>query len=170
MPAPAAAEMTFTGEAGAASTLQGELHWWVGAVPVVPFCALNPAPVLLSVTVFCASVLPPVTYPEGSDPQVACVQYCLNTELLPPVLSPATVTFQPAALPVESLTPKFPLAALSVCCWPFSVSAGKAGASGTVVNARLPAVTANWVLSGDVAARAEDPPASTLTAIAAATS
>src|SRR3954468_6690175 len=107
MPAPAAAETIFTGEAGAASTKQGELHWCVGAVPVVPFWAVKPALVLLSVTVFAASVAPLVTYPNGSPPQPPpLVQYCLKTALLPPVLSPLTVTFQPEPLPVASSTPK----------------------------------------------------------------
>src|SRR3954447_2458128 len=107
MPALTAAETTLTGDAGAASTLQPELHWCVGAVPVVPFCALNPALVLLSVRELAASVKPPLTYPKGCAPQPpALVQYCLKTGLLPPALSPLTVTFQPAPLPVASLTPK----------------------------------------------------------------
>src|SRR3954451_4892939 len=170
MPAPDAAEMTLTGEAGAASTKQAELHECVGAVPVVPFWALKDAPVLLSWIEFCPSVAPLVTYPSGCAPQPpAFVQYCLKTALLPPVLSPATVTFHPAPLPVESFTPKFPICALSVCDWPVRVSAGNAGASGTVVKASVPAVTENWVVSLDVAATAEDAPASRPTAAAAAT-
>src|SRR4051795_12349548 len=133
MPALAAAEMTLTGEAGAASTKHAVLHECVGAVPVVPFCALNDAPVLLSWIEFCPSVAPLVTYPSGCAPQPpAFVQYCLKTALLPPVLSPATVTFQPAPLPVEWVTPKFPLAAFWLADWPVRVSSGNAGASGTV--------------------------------------
>src|ERR671939_624397 len=107
MPAPLAAETTFTGEAGAASTKQPELHWCVGAVPVVPFWALKLALVLLSVIEFAARVAPLVTYPNGSPPQPPpTVQYCFRTALLPPVLSPLTVTFQPEPLPVASVTPK----------------------------------------------------------------
>src|SRR3954470_4329326 len=169
MPAPVAAETILTGEAGAASTKQPELHWWVGAVPVVPFWAVKPALVLLSVIEFWASVWPLVTYPAGSPEQLACVQYCLKTELLLALLSPLTVRFQPAPLPVASSTPKAFIVALSVCAWPFSVRAGRFGTSGAVVNARLPGVTENWVVSLDVAAKAGDAVASIVAAAATAT-
>src|SRR4051794_15663105 len=76
MPALAAAETIFVGEAGAASTAQvPALHWFVGAVPVVPFSPAKLAPVLLSMIVPAASVAPPATYagPE-SVPHVAIGQ------------------------------------------------------------------------------------------------
>ncbi len=59
MPAPAAAEASFTGEAE--STKQPEPQLWVGAVPVVPLRAVKPAPVLESVSEFGARVAPPPT-------------------------------------------------------------------------------------------------------------
>ena len=62
------------------------------------------------------SVRPPVTYPSGSLPQPpACVQYCLNTALLPAPLSPATGTFQPDPEPVVSSTAKSLICAVVVC-------------------------------------------------------
>src|SRR2546423_14812704 len=116
MPALAAADAIFT--AAAESTLHAELHWWVGAVPVVPFSAVKPAPVLLSVTELAASVAPALTYEfAASDPQALAPfeQYCLSTALLPALLSPFTVTFQPDPLPVASATENPFIVPLSVC-------------------------------------------------------
>ena len=81
------------------------------------------------------------------DPQVAFGQYSLKTWLLPALLSPLTVMFQPVALPVASIPEKLFIWAVRVCACPLRVSAEKFGTSGEVPNDRLPAVTENWVVS-----------------------
>ncbi len=55
----------------------------------------------------------------------------MKTGLLPLVLSPTTVTFQPASeLPGESMTPKLDIVAFLVCAWALRMtdpSEGRAG-------------------------------------------
>src|SRR5436309_1996805 len=74
--------------------------------------------------------------------------------LLPPDASPLTVTFQPAAAPVASVTPKFDMVVLVVCAAPVSVTPVSVGTSGAVAKVSDPGVTLNWVRSLAVAARA----------------
>src|SRR5436190_5722414 len=154
MPAPDAAETIF--DCVAESTLHGVEHWCVGAVPVVPFCAVKPAPELLSVSEFAASAAPLVAYEfAGTAPQgLALLQYSLNTVLLPAEESPITLTFQPEPLPLPSEIEKLDIWAFLVWDWPFSVRLGRSGTSGAVPNASVPAVTANCVVSFAVAALA----------------
>src|SRR4030088_2533027 len=63
-----------------------------------------------------------------------------------------TLTFQPEPLPVASDIAKLAIWVFRVCADPFSVRAGRFGTSGPVLNVSDPAVTANWVVSFEVAA------------------
>ena len=64
-------------------------------------------------------------------------QYCLNTGLLPALVFPATVTFQPVPEVVSS-TAKLFIVALVVCACPLSVTVGSAGVLGATSKPSAP--------------------------------
>src|SRR5439155_16781702 len=75
----------------------------------------------------------------GSEPHgsVPFEQYCLNTGLLPALVLPATVTFQPVP-DVVSSTAKLFIVAVVVWACPLSVTAGSAGMLGARSKPRAP--------------------------------